>query len=252
MAEEPGRLKMQKQLNAMKKEMTMHMRENASLRKAIKEISINDLIKASLLPRAMNYEDVNIDGLLDGHLQKNIPIKDYVFIENMKEVAHLAMNCLELSNYLDRNLLLSSYRILAEDKTAYFRKNNPVVYDFNHVPPHSFDIDERLDVALKKIYQPELGDDVVLKAMYIHNKIIEIYPFKEYNAELAIFAMNYFLMENGFMPIEFPLKRYPYCELTAACIKGRKQEEMYNHLVEAVYTKMADTIIACRNYGEKE
>ena len=48
-----------------------------------------------------------------------------------------------------------------------------------------------------RVYSPKAGNDVILKAMYIHNKLIDIYPFEEYSGEIAVFAMNYFLMENS-------------------------------------------------------
>ena len=89
---------------------------------------------------------------------------------------------------------------------------------------------------------------MTIKAMYIHNKLIEIYPFSQYSGELAVFAMNYYLMENGLAPINMPISREDYFNIVGDCLKGHRQEEFYNFLCRAVYDKMQGTIDACREY----
>jgi hypothetical protein len=122
------------------------------------------------------------------------------------------------------------------------------VYAYNHVPVYSADIEEKLDDALRRVYSLEAGNNVILKAMYIHNKIIDIWPFQEYSAELAIYAMNYYLMEQGITPINMPITKEEYLSLVSDCLKGQRQEEFYNFLCHAVYDKMEGTVEACKEY----
>ncbi|MDO4485252.1 MAG: Fic family protein [Bacillota bacterium] len=239
---------MHEKLYSMKKELAGMLKNDRLLKSAVREVNKLDMIKGSLIVRNSNHETIAIDKILEGELQKDIPVKDYVFIENFCSLIRVAFNCLEMGNYLDKNFLISGYRILSEDENGYFRKSNPVLYSFNHVPVYSTDIEEKLDDAMRRVYSPEAGNNVVLKAMYIHNKLIDIYPFEEYSAELAVFAMNYYLMENGITPINMPLDRRDYFSIVADCLKGRRQEEFYNFLCNAVYDKMQGTIDACREY----
>ena len=74
------------------------------------------------------------------------------------------------------------------------------------------------------------------------------YMQTDFNAEIAVFALNYYLMENGFTPINMPVKRDQYCTMVADCLKGKNQEVFYNFLVRAVYDKMEGTIDACIEY----
>lgn len=239
---------MHEKLYSMRKELAGIIKNDRLLRSAIREVNKIDMIKGSLIVRNSNHENIPIDKILEGELQKDIPVKDYVFIENFCNLIRVAYNCLDMGNYLDKHLLISGYRILSEDEDGYFRKTNPVVYSFNHVPVYSADIEEKLDDAMRRVYSPEAGNNVVLKAMYIHNKLIDIYPFQEYSAELAIFSMNYYLMENGITPINLPIKRRDYFSAVADCLKGERQEEFYNFLCKAIYDKMEGTIDACREY----
>ncbi|MGN0703826.1 MAG: Fic family protein [Lentihominibacter sp.] len=239
---------MHEKLYSMKNELAGMLKNDRLLKSAVREVNKIDMIKGSLIVRNPNHESIPIDKILEGDLPKDVPVKDYVFIENFCNLIRVAYNCLEMGNYLDKHFLISGYRILSEDEDGYFRKSNPVVYSFNHVPVYSADIEEKLDDAMRRVYSPEAGNNIVLKAMYIHNKLIDIYPFQEYSAELAIFAMNYYLMENGITPINLPIDRRDYFSIVADCLKGQRQEDFYNFLCKAVYDKMEGTIDACREY----
>lgn len=84
--------------------------------------------------------------------------------------------------------------------------------------------------------------------MYVHNSIIDIWPFDDFSGEIAIFAMNYYLMEQGLMPIDMPMRQQDYFDLVAACLKGRRPDEEYEFFREAIGTKMTSTIEICRGY----
>ena len=239
---------MHEKLYSMKKELAGMLKNDRLLKSAVREVNKIDMIKGSLIIRNPNHETIPIDKILEGDLPKDVPVKDYVFIENFCNLVRVAYNCLEMGNYLDKHFLISGYRILSEDEDGYFRKSNPVLYSFNHVPVYSTDIEEKLDDAMRRVYSPKAGNNIILKAMYIHNKLIDIYPFQEYSAELAIFAMNYYLMENGITPINMPIDRREYFSIVADCLKVQRQEEFYNFLCNAVYDKMEGTIDACREY----
>lgn len=239
---------MHEKLYSMKRELVEMMKHDRLLKSAVQEVNKMDMIKASLVVRNSRHQKLDIDKILEGELAKDVPVKDYVFIENFCDLVRVGFNCLEMGNYLDRNLLISGYRILSGDENGFFRKNNPVVYAYNHVPVYSADIEEKLDDALRRVYSLEAGNNVILKAMYIHNKIIDIWPFQEYSAELAIYAMNYYLMEQGITPINMPITKEEYLLLVSDCLKGQRQEEFYNFLCHAVYDKMEGTVEACKEY----
>ena len=239
---------MHEKLYDMKKELTGLLKQDRLLKSAVREVNKIDMIKGSLIVRNPRHDKIAVDEILKGDLQRDVPVKDYVFMENFCKVINVAYNCLEMGNYLDKYFLISAYRILIEDESGYFRKTNPVVYSYNHVPTHALDIEEKLDDALRRVYSLEAGNNVILKAMYIHNKLIEIYPFSQYSGELAVFAMNYYLMENGLAPINMPISSEDYFNIVGDCLKGHRQEEFYNFLCRAVYDKMQGTIDACREY----
>lgn len=236
------------ELYNMRIELAAMLKTNRLLRSAVQEVNRIDMVRAGLILRSTQHDKLPVEKILEGELPKEVPVKDYVFIENYSNLARIGFSNLEMGNSLDRHLLINGYRILSENENGYFRKSNPVVYTFNHVPPHAVDTEDRLVECLRKVYSRESGNNVILKAMYIHNKIIDIYPFEEYNGELAIFSMNYYLLENGLAPINMGLTRQDYVNQVSDCLKGIHQERFYQFLCGAVYDKMSGTIEACREY----
>lgn len=239
---------MHEKLYNMKIELAQLLNSNKVLKDAVIEVNKIDMVKASLVVRNSNHIEIPVDQIMDGELMRDLPVKDYIFVENFSKLLRVTDNCLEMGNYLDKNLLISAYKILSEDDNAFYRKNNPVIYSFNHVPSYAVDIEDQLDDAMRRIYDPKTRNDIVLKAMYIHNRIIEIYPFSEFSAEIAVFAMNYFFMEKGFTPINMPIKREAYFELIGKCLKGQNEQEFYDFLLNTLSNKMEGTIKACKEY----
>ncbi len=240
---------MHEQLLEMKKELAEMMKSDRLLKSAVMEVNKTDMIKASLIVRNANHDKIDVESIINGgELQKDVPVGDYLFIEKFSDVVRVAQNCIEMGNFLDKHLLISAYKILSENEDAFFRKSNPVIYSFNHVPVHSFDIENKLDEMVRKVYGRDSGNNVVLKAMFVHNKLIDIYPFEQYSGELAVFAMNYYLMENGLAPINMPIDRRDYFTIVGECLKGHRQEEFYKFLYRAIYDKMKGTVDACREY----
>ena len=127
----------------MKKELTGLLKQDRLLKSAVREVNKIDMIKGSLIVRNPRHDKIAVDEILKGDLQRDVPVKDYVFMENFCKVINVAYNCLEMGNYLDKYFLISAYRILIEDESGYFRKTNPVVYSYNHVPTHALDIEEK-------------------------------------------------------------------------------------------------------------
>lgn len=239
---------MQKNLSRMRIELTSMLKNNRMLRSAVREVNRIDMVRAALIIRNQAHDRIPVEKILEGDLPKEVSVKDYVFIGNFSDLVRLGFSSMEMGNSLDRHLMVQGYRILSENENGYYRKSNPVVYAFNHVPPHAVDVESRLDECIRKVYSREAGDNVMLKAMYIHNKMIDIWPFDDYNGELAIFAMNIFLMENGLVPIDMDLDRQEYFNMVTDCLKGVRQEALYEYLCAAEEDKMRATLDACREY----
>ena len=239
---------MQEELLQMKKELADILAGNKALKQALREVNKLDMIRASLIVRNPKHQTLKISEILDGNLPTDVPVGDFVFIENYCELVRMAYNNLNMGNSMSAGLLKAAYRVLEEDPDADFRKDSPVVFAFSHVPPDWQNIDDRLTNSFRRLYAGRIENDIAARAMYVHNCVMDVWPFDEYNGELAIFAMNYYLMEQGFMPIDMPMERKDYIELVTACLKGVRADEEYAFFQNAIVEKMTSTLQICRGY----
>ena len=81
---------MHEELYSMRKELAAILHGNRLLRSAVNEVNKIDMIKAPLIIRSPNHERIAIDRILEGELQKDVPVKDYVFSENMGDLVRVA------------------------------------------------------------------------------------------------------------------------------------------------------------------
>lgn len=243
---------MHRDLLELKKELNAILSRDPALRQALHEANKTDMIRASLIMRNSKHEEIPVDRIMAGELIREVSVGDYTFIQNYTELMRMVYNYLEMGNSVNRNLLVAAYRILAEDPEADTRKDNPVVYSTNHVPVSWEEIDNRLTKAFNRIYGSEMAGDVVACAMYMLNSIMDIWPFDDFSGELAVFAMNYYLMEKGFMPIDMPMSQREFLDLITACLKGRRPDEEYEFLRGAIKEKMIRTVEVCRGISNED
>lgn len=229
---------------------TLHgiLRANPVLDRALHRVNRTNMIKCALIARSENHADISVSGILEGELDPDVALGDYTFIEKAQNLVGALYSSLSMGNSVDRNLLLNCSRTLTGNPDAYFRKGNPVVYTFNHVPPHCSDVDRELGGLIRRVYAGDMDNDPVYRAMILHNGIIGIWPFDEFSAEIGLFAMNYFLMEQGFIPVTFAMPRKEYLDVTGDNLKGRRQKEFYYTLREAIEEKLEEAIQACERY----
>ena len=238
---------MQLEFDNLRGQLAETLNKNRHLKAALLEVNKRTMIKASMIARGGNII-VDVDGILDGEFSRDVPILDYMYIQNCEGLMEEACRNLTMSNNLDARLLVKAYRWLSDNREGYFRRSNPLVEVYNHVPPHVSDIVDWLTKTFRCLYSSETVDNVILKAMYIHNRIIEIWPFDNYSGELAILAMNYYLLERGMMPIEFNLTKEQYKSLVSQCLKGRELEKMYKLIYDNLLKTMEETVEICKGY----
>ena len=77
---------MHEKLNSMRRELTEILRSDRLLKSAVREVNKMDMIKGSLIIRNSRHDKIAIDEILKGELQRDVPVGDYLFIENFGKV----------------------------------------------------------------------------------------------------------------------------------------------------------------------
>ena len=65
---------MHEKLYSMRSELAEMLKEDRLLKSAVMEVNKLDMIKGSLVVRNPNHERIEIDKILEGELQKDVPV----------------------------------------------------------------------------------------------------------------------------------------------------------------------------------
>ena len=92
-----------------------------------------------------------------------------------------------------------------------YRNVNINIFGASHQPPDYVKVYDRMSRFFRDIEQFE--GNIIEKATYAHASIAKIHPFVDANGRLAKLVLNYFLMNDGYLPISIPLElRETYIE----------------------------------------
>ena len=83
------------ELYNMRIELAAMLRNNRLLRSAVQEVNRVDMVRAALILRSSSHDKVPVEKILDGELPKEVPVKDYVFIENFSNLVRIGFKIAE-------------------------------------------------------------------------------------------------------------------------------------------------------------
>ncbi|MFV0516264.1 MAG: Fic family protein [Aminipila sp.] len=211
------------------------------LRKQIKNEELCELIYTSLRLDGSTIKKENVQQILDGEfVVAGTTVNDHLAIQNYIEAVSLMDNLIDMESDLSLKVIEEIHDINCGSEGPIWRKHNPILYTFDYTPPAWRDIESKMQEFIKWTYNSDntLNGNVILKAVYIHNKLIEIYPF-EYNGEsTARLVMYYFLRREGFPMFEMRVSETEYNNYIFEYLHGKKVDGLYKLLERGIYNKL--------------
>lgn len=213
---------------------------NIDKRKQLKKMEYCDFIYTSLHLDGSIVSKDQVNGILDGRFVVEATVKDHLAIENYIETLLLMENLIELESDISLKIIEDIHDVSNGAEGPIWRKSNPILYTLDYNPPHWQEIKEKMDEFIKWTYNAddELKGNKILKAAYLHNKLIEIYPF-EYNSEAtARMVMYYSLMRDGYPIFELRLGESEYNSLVIDYLKSKNIEPFYKAVQRGIFNKL--------------
>ena len=179
-----------------------------------------------------------VEKMLKGELALGASLSEHLAIERYGDLFKSTESSLAMSSCLSKEMILSFHRRLAGGAGTGYRKGNPVLLSIDHNPPHPSEIEEQMNILMSWFYSSDMGGDPVLKAVCLHHRIIEIYPFDEYSAAVARAAMYYFLMEKGYPVFEISMSEQKYNLSVIEYLKKENPQPFYEEVANSLLKKM--------------
>lgn len=183
-----------------------------------------------------------VSKVVNGQFVIEATIEEHALIQRHEDTLKEAARLLEMDNDLTEKVFLRLCSKFLPDGEREYRRGNPVIMTFGFNPVFSRDIKEEIGELFKWLYSddvsPEINKNEILKAAYLHNRFIEIYPFEEYTEEMACIILYYYLMQKGYPPFTIRFSQQEYYNAVSAYLKKNDIAPFYNCLERSIYNKI--------------
>jgi Fic family protein len=143
-----------------------------------------------------------------------------------------------LETELTEQYLFRFYQILAAPEKQEYRRTNPVLIMLDYIPPHPSEIEEQMDILFQSMNTDDFQSNPILRAAYLHNKLVEIYPYESHSEAVARMALYYELIRNGYPPVLLNLSEQEYYSAIRSYLKKEEIQPLYEPLERGVYNKL--------------
>jgi Fic family protein len=202
------------------------------------ELNRLDWIYSSMRLDGSNLSRPSVERILKGDFLIDVSVKDHSVISNYKNVIDRIYSMAEMDFYLNEKYMFKLYQILTNEKEIDYRKCNPVLRMIAYNPPHFKEIDEQMELLFHWLHSSASQTNPIEKAAYLHNKIIEIYPYETESEAMARIAAQYHLIQNGLPPILWNISEQEYYDAIRLYLKKEEIQPIYDVLERGVFNKL--------------
>ncbi|MDD2215954.1 MAG: Fic family protein [Eubacteriales bacterium] len=210
----------------------------AEILRFINEMNTIDWIFSSLRLDGFYLSKTSIERIIRGDFMVDVSVSDHATIGNYQEAIKLLYDMSDLGVYLNEKYLLKVYQTLIKPAVSGYRKSNPILRMLNYNPPHFKEVEEQMDLFFHWFHSNVHQSNPLEKAAYLHNKLVEIYPFEQGSEAIARMAAQYHLICNGFPPILWNINEQEYYDAIRLYLKKEEIKPIYDVLERGVYNKL--------------
>ena len=204
----------------------------------INEMNLVDWIFSSMKLDGSCISKNGVQRIVKGEFLTDVSVRDHVEVSEYQEAIKFAYDMADMEIEINERYLLRLYQLFAKSDHPEYRRTNPVLVALDYNPPHPGEIDEQMELLFQWMTMNDFESNPILKAAYLHNKLIEIYPFESYSEAVARMAMYYVLIENGYPPVLLNLNEQEYYEAIQSYLKHENIRPLYEPLERSVYNKL--------------
>jgi len=179
-----------------------------------------------------------VEKIIKGEFLVDVSVNDHAAISNFLDTIKEMYDMSEMQISLDEKYLLKIYESLFESEEKGYRRSNPILRMISYNPPHFKEIEEQLELLFQWIDAKKDSLGTIEKAAYLHNKLIEIYPFEIGSEATARAAAQYLLIREGLPPILWNISESEYYDAIRLYLKKEDITPIAEVLARGVYNKL--------------
>jgi len=220
----------------------------------INEMNLLDFVYTCMRLNGSVITRERTEAMMKGEVFADMSLNDHARTMRYRQLLAEMQSMCEMGTSLSLDVISRMYCIITgEDKMKLRGRDDTTEFGYDYNPPDAGEIDARLAVLINwigrdgRVYETpnaletddlrESPSDFILRAAYLHNRFIEICPYKENNAEIARAVMYYYFMYKGHDVFPLDISAEEYAEDIMIFLKGGEVKPFYKMLERSLDTR---------------
>ncbi len=197
-----------------------------------------DWIYSSMKLDGSQVRKTDVERIIKGEFLIDVSVNDHAAISNLQDMIKQLYGMSEMEISLDEKYLRKIHEALTDSEEEGYRRSNPVLRMISYNPPHFKEIEEQLQFLFQWLDSDDAPIGTIEKAAYLHNKLIEIYPFENGSESTARAAAQYLLIRDGLPPVLWNISEPEYYDAIRLYLKNEDISPIREVLARGVYNKL--------------
>ncbi len=193
----------------------------------------------------------DIVDILDGKIVESAPVDAYSFAHNCVALRRDMESCIEMESHVDVRMLQRWYSMLL-GREAVFRSGNPIIYEWEHIPPHFQDVPLETENLFKKAHNARTEGTPVERAALLHLEFLRLYPFGPDTASMGFVLLMYSLMQAGLPLPMLTVDDREYNGLVAEYMAHQTAAPFIEMLERSLLNRLEAALQICYQMPERE
>ena len=181
--------------------------------------------------------------MISGEIMEDVPLSLYAFAKDLRDVYADMKSYISMQADLDKKMLnrwMGMFPLTDSDAPAGkpYRLKNPIVREWELIPPHFRSIDEELDAPIKKAARGSDFQDPLSAVSWLHLEIDRIYPYGENTVTASFLAVLYRLLQLRIPMPEIMMEPDEYNRAVAKYVNSSDISAFNDALMNSIYARL--------------
>lgn len=157
-----------------------------------------DWVEMNLRLSGSSLRREQVEGILDGEMAMNSSVEEHMRISLLDELRNEIYRLDERNLSISERLVMHLASVISGREISEYRKSTPVLMELSYTPVMPGEISDKMKKLIMFAGREDDCMNHFRKAAEIHNRMMMIMPFGDYNREISLAVMEYYLVSRGF------------------------------------------------------
>ena len=185
----------------------------------------------------------SVASMVSGELKEDIALSLYAFAGRYRDVYYDMSSCLAMDADLDAKTLSRWAGMLTDPQEprregSLYRLNSPIIYEWEHIPPHFKDLPKYTEELLKNSRELLRVKDPIELAARMHMELNRLYPYGEDTVLMSMTALLYCILRLGLPAPELSIGDIEYNKMAVKYFEDRDIEPFADMLKRSIFNRL--------------